>query len=158
MDFTIGLLIFTLAAVLSFRILSNYGGTNPFDEVGITGNAVASDLLGAGFPEDWTNETAITLGLTTGNRLDLVKYQQLVDLGYPLAKQKLNARHDFYINFQNKTGVMNITGIGCGFGNPSVTVGLDCEPDLGSHENIVSIRRVVILNKQLVTLYVYTWQ
>ena len=158
MDFTIGLLIFTLAAVLSFRILANYGGNSPFDEVSITGNAVASDLVGAGFPEDWTNETAITLGLTTGNRMDIVKYEQFVDLGYTLAKKKLNSKYDFFINFQNKTGIMNIPGIGCGFGSPSVTFGPACEPDLGDHKNLVTTRRIVILDNHLATLYVYTWQ
>ncbi|MFH1649567.1 MAG: hypothetical protein ABIA93_03390 [Candidatus Woesearchaeota archaeon] len=123
-DFMIAMLIFIIAAVLSIKFLVNTGSNSGFDDVQREANGVASTLLSAGFPEDWTNDTVVRPGLLEDDRLSPSKFGELLNIQYSTLRGILNVQHDFFFYFMNATNpnepfFMNAS---CGYGSSDVNV------------------------------------
>jgi hypothetical protein len=156
LDFAIGLLIFIVSMVIGFTIIVNYNKEDTFNDVRITGNAISEDLTGEGWPRDWTSESAVKIGLTNGNRLDIAKFTAFANITYKDAQQLMKTPYDFYILFRNESGVMSIGGI-CGYGSPVITTGPDCEPTLPEMKDLILIKRIIIIGNSLSEMDIYSW-
>ncbi|RJQ16827.1 hypothetical protein C4573_02060 [Candidatus Woesearchaeota archaeon] len=121
-DFSLGLLIFLLAGILSFKLLANTTQPNTFQEVYDEAKYLSESFMDEGYPINWTNDTVVKIGLLKENKFQVSKYLNLSVMSYGKTKQHLNTVAEYYIYFENEYGqALNISGL-CGYGHSDVTL------------------------------------
>ena len=171
-DYTISLLLFILAAMLSVKIIVNSFSTNTaFEELKTDASKISEILLSEGYPPDWTNETVIRPGLLTAKRLNKSKVVEAMNMSYSRLKPKLQTQYDFLVIFEEPGSDMIEFDDICAIGSPDVNINttiigpiIDCHnPEFTSisYDNLVKITRFVIYDlgseSEIIRMGVYVW-
>jgi hypothetical protein len=165
-DYIISLLLFTIAVLISVKIIINSFSTNvAFNEIKNDASKMSEMLLSEGYPVNWTNDTVIRPGLLTAKRLDSEKVIKLMNASYisydPL-RVKLQTKYDFLVVFEHPDGNMIEFGSLCAIGKPvSMHMnGSDCvSPDFSNlrYDNMAQLSRFIIYNSEIIRMVVYAW-
>jgi hypothetical protein len=168
-DYTLGMMLFILAALLSVRIIINsFSTNNDFQELKSEASKISEIFLSEGFPADWDNNTVIRPGLLTGKRLDeskVIKAMNSTYINYTRLKPMLQSKHDFLVIFEHPDGDMAEFGELCAIGSPRVAIINDSSPSLDCHNasfsfnyrNMIKLNRIVVYNSSIVRMVVYAW-
>lgn len=171
-DYTIALLLFTLAALLSVKIIVNNFSTNTaFEELKSDASEISGIFLSEGYPSNWVNESVIRPGLLTSNRLNSSKIVNAMNMSYSSLKPKLQTRYDFLVLFEDPDNDMIEFNDFCAIGSPDVSINatgaapfIDCHnPDFTSinYDNLVKITRLAIYDfgsqSEIIRMVVYVW-
>ncbi len=123
LDFTIGLLIFLLAIVLSIKFINQADNTDIFQDMYQEATFISEHLKSEGYPENWTSSSLIKIGLLSDGKLDFSKLLNLSEIGYKKSKQYLNTQFEYFVMFEDEQGKnLNISGV-CGFGSTNMSLG-----------------------------------
>jgi hypothetical protein len=117
--------------------------------------SVAQDLLSEGYPTNWTSSNVTKIGLTTSNKINQSKLQELYNMihiqgNYQLAKNKFQTGYDFYFFLSENMTVS--TGPIQGIGKPGTT------PENIDAKDLIKITRYTIYQNKTTPLYLYLWQ
>lgn len=124
-DFAIGLFIFILVLITYYGYTTNASkaGSGAVKDMLGASEAISSSLLLGGFPDNWTNVTAVKVGLTNGKQeINETKLSRLKDVNYTVAKRMLGSAYDFFMFFENSDGDIINIGTECGYGSSEVNV------------------------------------
>jgi len=149
-DLMIASIIFT-AGIITFYIYS----INTIDETDLMinklnydGNIIANTLLLEGAPKNWTENTVISPGILSKNKVNQTKidiFYNLTQNSYNKTKILLNTRYNFYIFFSK-----DITA------NGQIIQGIGRAPV--NQKNLIKIERVAIYNDQALTMNIEVWE
>ena len=168
-DYTISMLLFVLAIIISANIIINNFPINPvFEELKTDASKISEILLSEGYPSDWHNESVIRPGLLTANRLNKTKVINAMNMSYSLLKPKLQALHNFIVIFEDPgSDMIEFDGL-CVIGSPDISINstgsgplTDCHnPDFTSitYNNMLRITRLIIYESQIIRMVVYVWE
>lgn len=154
-DFITGLIIITIALILTANIISNIQQPSDFHHVKRQTIAASDTLMSEGYPDQWNTTTVVRLGLLTGNELNKTKLEQAQALPYDDLRAALNGVTNIYWYYANKTNIINLTA--CGYGDPSILTNAACEPTINEEGNIVRMDRFVTYNNTILRMVVLTW-
>ncbi|HLC62280.1 MAG TPA: hypothetical protein VJI52_04655 [Candidatus Nanoarchaeia archaeon] len=124
MDFAIGMLLFTFTLVVYFSYTNNFQNEDKgsLDLMLKDAKSISSSLVLEGYPGDWSNLTAIRVGIADGQKVNATKLKRLNQLNYATGKKKFATSYDYFIYFVNGNGeVLNINGV-CGSGYPLINL------------------------------------
>jgi hypothetical protein len=172
-DYIIALLLFTIAALITVKIILNSFNANAaFTELKNDASKISETLLSQGYPPDWKSGNSsdiIRLGLlNTSKRLDaekVIKAMNTSYINYTSLKPKLQTTYDFIAIFENATNatdcMINFSNFNV-IGYPSFPLN-DTDPACYHplfnfpHSNMIIINRLVIYNAQIIKMVVYAW-
>lgn len=165
-DFTISLLIFTVAALIAVRIIMNSFSVNSdFAKLKIDGSKISEILLSEGYPVNWTNDTVIRPGLLTSDRLDITKVRNAMNqsyINYSSMMPKLQTSYDFLVIFQEPGGeIINFGSASSpsySIGNPLVSVNSTDVLFSSGYDDLVRLTRLVVYDAKIVRMTVYVWR
>jgi hypothetical protein len=119
------------------------------------GKIIADNILSPGYPSDWNSTNAITIGLTSDNKINQSKLEALhkmiyTDNNYNKTKNLFNTRYEYYFFLdENITGTWgSIEGIG----KPGAT-----KQNINAR-NLIKTTRFTIYNNKTTALYLYIWE
>ena len=124
-DFAVALFIFILVLITYYNYTTNASKADSSVMHSLLGEseAISSSLLLGGYPDNWTNQTAVRLGLTNSNhKINESKLSRLKDVNYTSAKKLLGSAYDFFIFFENIDGDIINIGTECGYGSSEINV------------------------------------
>lgn len=124
MDFAVGLLLFTFTLVVYFSYTNNFQSQDKgsLDLMLKDAKSISSSLALEGYPGDWSNLTAIRLGIADDQKVNATKVKRLKQLNYATGKKKFATSYDYFVYFVNSNGdVLNINGV-CGSGYPLINL------------------------------------
>ena len=169
-DYSISLLLFLLAAILSVKIIvNNFSTDTTFEELKTDASKISETLLSEGYPNDWDNMSVIRPGLLTDKRLNSSKVFNAMNLSntsYSAFKSKFQTPYDFLVIFEEPGKDMMEFGDLCVIGSPGISINstlvpvLDCHNPLFtsiSYDNLVKLTRLVIYNGKIIRMVVYAW-
>lgn len=120
-DFTMSLLIFTIASLIAFTMIVNTIDERDFEEVRMQASSAAALLAGEGYPAHWTNDTVIRAGLLADERLSLRKAAELAKLEDHDLRMVLRTTDDTYVYFTNASNDTAPVFGACGVGSAAAT-------------------------------------
>lgn len=157
LDIMSGLALF-LVAIMVFLIYSinqPSQARDSFELLRYDGKIIADNLLSEGYPKNWNSSKAITIGLTTNNKVNQTKLEALyqmiyVENNYEKTKNLFNTQYDYYFFFnQNMTvSAGQIEGIG----KPGT------DKNNINAKDLIKITRYTIYQNKTTPLYLYIWQ
>jgi hypothetical protein len=164
-DYTISMLLFVIAALISIKIIINsFSANTDFQELKTEASKISEILLSEGFPVDWVglNSTdVIRPGLLTSKRLDELKVAQAMNntyINYTSLKFMLQTKHDFAVVFEQSNGTLMQFKSLCVVGNASVSPGCSDPPVFNfRYKNMVQLNRLIIYNLSITRMVVYVW-
>ena len=122
MDFAIGLLLFAFTLAIYFSYTNNF----PNEDKGNLNlmlkdaKSISSSLALEGYPDDWSNQTVIRIGVTDNQQLNGTKLKKLKQLNYTSSRKKFATSYDYFVYFEGSNGnVLNVNGV-CGSGYPLI--------------------------------------
>ena len=128
MDFTIGILIFTIILISYYTYTANISkeDISTIDNLVSDAKIVASSLTSGGFPNTWNANTVTRIGFTdSNNRLDNDKFNEFNKIDYNRSKKLLGTTYDYLLFFLNASGnVTKVEGF-CGTGGQEVVITYD---------------------------------
>jgi hypothetical protein len=168
-DYTLSLLVFIIAVLLSLKIIVNsFAPDTGFEELKDDASKISEMLLSEGYPPDWDNESVIRPGICSGERLNSTKVFNAMNLSYPVLKTCFQTPYEFLVIFVDSGNDMIEFNDLCVIGNPDITINktlTDCHnPDFTSitYDNLVKITRLAIHDtgsiSMPVRMVVYVWQ
>ncbi len=116
---------------------------------------VADSLLSKGYPEDWSTNNVEVLGLTTDNKINQTKLENIYSMiyiqnNYTKTKNLLNTQYDYYF-FLDQNMTISSTSIE-GIGKPGTT-----RQNVNARD-LVRITRFIVYQNKTTPLYLYLWQ
>jgi hypothetical protein len=157
-DLIAGIIIFLIVIAVYFTFVNNIYNMNDkqFDRVYSEALILSDTLLAEGIPTDWIVNNTQEIGLTNGKqRLDIHKVTNASAIDYSRLKVLLKTEYDYLIFFENKNNdLLNLNGVQY-IGKPGITK--DNIKSIEKPDALVSIKRFVILNNEIVTMVVYLW-
>ncbi len=158
LDLIVGVTVFLFLIMIYLTFTNNISASSAsnFNEI-YDDIVVASDtLVSTGSPQNWTAGNVTEVGITDGKqRLSITKLQNLSSIDYSRLKTLLKTRYDYLIFFENRSsGLMNLSNIEY-IGKPGLTKEnlKDADP-----YTIVSIRRFLIHESDIITMVIYLWE
>jgi len=166
MDYIIASVVFSLTFILFFKFVVpglEQEDYSTIDSVYGDCRVIANALISAGYPSNWTNETVQRIGLTSeyniinGTKVAMFKNMTVED--YQRVKDKFNLRADFVVFFINRSNQPVPVAGNYHIGHPTIALDVDNRVDLESFEykNLASLTRVLVYNKTVVRMVIYTW-
>jgi len=159
-DLAVGLIIFLVGVLILFFYAMNLrgGSSEILDDLFLTGNSLANNLLSEGSPTNWTETNVVFPGLLSennGNKINQTKLQYLYNLNqdYANLKKILKTKYDFYIYFSEQMIIEG--GAIDGIGKPGVD--RDNIVSIENPKNLVKIERVSVYNNNPIILNIYLW-
>jgi len=175
-DYTIGLLLFTLSAIIAAKIVINsFSANTAFIELKSDASKISELLLTEGYPADWNEGNStdiIRAGLLSEKRLDPDKVSKLMNrsyINYTSLKPRLQTKYDFLVTFENTgSGLIEFNGL-CAIANDSVIndhISMnasnisDCLSPIFDFKfnNMVKLNRLVVYNSAVKRMVVYVWE
>ena len=119
------------------------------------GNIIADNILSQGYPLNWNESNAITIGLTTNKKINQSKLETLyqmiyIDNNYNKTKNLFNTQYDYYIFLEENMTVS--AGSINGIGRPEMN------PQNINARNLIKLTRFTIYENKTTPLYLYVWQ
>lgn len=149
-DYILGFLIFMLVAVYSFNLIMT-AETPDVENIYDEGVRVSNFLLSEGTPDDWDRTNYRTPGIAEKNRINKQQLEEINKLDFDELRQSYLARNDFVFNFPGS----NLTP--CVYGYEIDSTGCDIDFDSVEYENLIRIKRYVILDSEITEMNVYVW-
>lgn len=154
-----GVTVFLFLMIVYFIFTSNLSvstATN-FNELYNDASVLSETLISAGIPENWNESNVKEAGITNGDyRLNVPKLKNLSVINYSSSKSLLKTRFDYIVFFENKNGdTLNISGTQY-IGKSGVTK--DNLKEVETPSNLVSIRRFLIYNSDIIIMVAYLWE
>lgn len=147
--FLIGIVIFL---VYSLNQSPSY---DTIDLLSYDGKIITENLLSEGYPNDWSSNNVVTIGLTTSGKINQTKLEELyqmiyVENNYTRTKNLFATNYDyyFYLDIPMTTSGGSIEGMG----KPGVTASSINAKDL------TKITRYTVYENITTPLYLYIWQ
>lgn len=156
LDVMMGAALFLVTIMIFFTYTINYTeeSSDEFKLLTYDGESIAESLLSEGHPKKWSSFNVEIIGLTTNNKINQTKLDELYTMiytngNYSLAKRKLNTIYDFYF-FLEENMTANSISIE-GMGKPGISKNsIDAK-------NLVKITRLTIYENKTTPLYIYIW-
>lgn len=152
-DFLIALTIVIIAVLISFKLVFNAVPDDDYKILELEGKVISSAIISEGSPQNWTIDNVIIPGILSQGRINITKLQQLGQLGYNNVSALLNTRQEFFIYFENRTQILNLSN--CGFG--SAIVNNDCQQPIFEAKNIAKLTRLTLINSTAIKMVILTW-
>lgn len=158
LDLIVGVTVFLFLIMVYLIFTNNISASSAsnFNEIYSDIVVVSDTLMSTGSPQNWTDGSVIEAGITDGKqRLSITKLQNLSSLDYSRLKTLLKTRYDYLIFFENRSsGLMNLSNVEY-IGKPGLTKEnlKDADP-----YTIVSIRRFLIYESDIITMVIYLWE
>jgi len=157
LDLIAGVTLFTLGIVIFFVYSMNQPGEaqENFEPLLYEGKVVANNLMSEGYPSNWNSNNIITAGITSDNKINETKLEELynmiyIDGNYTRTQNLLDTQYDYYFSMSEN---MTIDGNQVeGIGKPGITV------ETINSKNLVKITRFTIYQNKTMPLYVYIWE
>lgn len=113
-DFLASIVVFSLVIAIflsSWNSVVSHQQEGEVESMMLEADHTATFLVTTpGYPEDWDSETVDIVGFAQeANILDFEKIQEFGELDYEKQTRLMRAR-DFYLSFENETGVLEIDG------------------------------------------------
>ena len=161
LDIVIAIVIFSAGLIIFYTYGSNLTKTDE-DQLSYMlqdAKTISSFLVSSGYPDNWTSQDVVTIGLTNSNFLindsKVQKFSQLATTNYSITKKILSTRSDYFIYFENNNGTtISLNGIK-GMGKSGVNQTNIYESE--NPEQVISIYRFAIYNKQIIRIGVLVW-
>lgn len=154
-EYIISFLIFLAALVIAISILNNSGDNSKYNSLKRDANHISGVLLTEGFPRDWTFNDVQALGLLTEGEVDVFKLREAEEVSYSNMKSLLGVTNEFFFYFENISGILELNDV-CYWGFDYS----GCDDILNNlkYEELSFVRRLVVLNSEIVELVVVTWR
>ncbi len=157
LDLMAGLALFLVGIMIFFIYSINQPSQakETLDILSYDGNIIADNLLSQGYPSDWNSGNAITIGLTTLNKINQTKLENLYQMiylenDYVKTKNLFNTEYDYYLFLDQNMTVS--TGSLEGIGKPGTTkYNVDAR-------DLIKITRYTVYQNKTTPLYIYIWQ
>jgi hypothetical protein len=146
--FLVGILIFYI-----YTINSQIESEETLDVLFYEGNLIMGNILSNGYPENWTSENVVKIGILTDGKINqekLENFHYLAQDDYSKTKQLFNTKYDYYFFLSESMIISDIEVEG--IGEPGAGVDFDLESD-----NLIKINRVTIYKDKPVNAYLYVW-
>jgi hypothetical protein len=157
LDMIAGVTLFLLAIVTYFMFVNNLIGEEKPDFQTMYDDAVAisDNLLLENSDINSSQDSLKDIKITDGAyRLNASRLHNLSDLDYQTLKLKFNTRYNYLLYFENRTGeVMNISGSSYIGYNDTTRENIKTK----QADDIVSIKRFLIYNSEIITMVVFLW-
>ena len=119
------------------------------------GKIIADNLLSSGYPDNWNSQTAITIGITTEEKINQTKLETLYQMvyiqnNYTKTKNLFNTIYDYYFFLDQNITISS--GPIEGIGKPGITKNNINATDL------IKITRYTIYQNKTTPLYLSIWQ
>ncbi len=149
-DLTIASIIFIGGIIVFYVYALNTPsqGNDKIDSLTYEGNSISDALLSEGFPQNWEANNVVKLGLTTNNKINQTKLENLYALSqsdYQKTKLLFNTKYNYFINASSPLTIKNspISGIGIQENNSN---------------NLIKISRFTIYDEKPITLTIEVWE
>lgn len=119
------------------------------------GNKISETIFSEGYPETWDNETVVSIGILSDDKVDDRKLEYFYDLtvnndSYKSSKIKFNTGYDYYLFFDEN---MDIKGTSVeGIGKPGI------DKNNITARNLIKITRFIVYNNKAMNAYIYIWE
>jgi hypothetical protein len=160
-DYTISLLIFLLAIILSFKIIINsFSTNNTYEELKTDAGKISEMLLSEGYPVDWNESSVIRPGLLVEKRLDATKVARAMNqnMSYSSLKTKLQTKYDFLVMFKTPEGDLIDFDSSCGSCASSCGLCHIGKALPANYDDLVKLDRFVVFNSSVTRMEVYVWR
>lgn len=149
------LFIVTILIFFTFSLNQSDETTEAFDLLFYDGNVLADNIMSEGYPKNWNSSTVSIIGLTTDNRINQSKIEELYTMiyfenNYTRTKNLFNTKYDYYF-FLDENMTANSNSIE-GIGYPGAT-----KSNINSR-NLIKVTRFTIYQNKTVPLYIYIWE
>ena len=151
MDLIIATIIF-IAGIVVFYFYALNSTKEPeeiINRLNYEGNIITNEILSEGFPANWNELNAISIGITSANKINDTKLEKFYEFSlnnYNRTKLLFNTRYNYYIYLSEENFTINSQNIE-GIGLKSV-----------DSRRIIKISRVTIYNNKLITINVEVWE
>ena len=157
LDLMSGLALFLVGIMIFFVYSLNQPSQakESFEFLSYDGKIIADSLLSEGYPKNWNSNNAISLGITTSNKINQSKLETLYQMiyvqnNYTKTKNLLNTEYNYYFFLDQNMTVS--TGSIEGIGKPGITKqNIDAK-------NLIKTTRFTIYQNKTTPLYLYIWQ
>lgn len=155
-DLIAGVTIFLIMIVFYMIFTNNISSGTNLKEINNEAIVLSNTLLSAGAPFNWTKDNVAQVGITDGKyRLDEAKLQNASAIDYYQLKLLLKTKYDYLIFFEKRdSGLLNISGISYlgkeGMAKNNITS--------QKFDTLVSLKRFLIHNNEIITMVVYLWE
>jgi hypothetical protein len=163
-DAVLAILVFMVIVILYFTVASHIVSpeSRTIDALSLEADSIASSLALAGVPENWTEDSVVSIGLSDGShRLSQEKVFKFINLSRNLTSSLFGTGVNYAVFFRDADG--NILFFGkCVVTNSGIFVE-NISPNICSNftvENatgLVSSGRLLAYNSEFVQLTVYAW-
>ena len=157
LDVMTGFAMFLVAMLVFFIYALNNSeeSTETFELLTYDGESIADNLISEGYPKNWQTTNVQFIGLTTNNKINQSKLEELykmiyTDGDYAKTKGKFNTIYDYYFFFEENMTI-NSNSIE-GIGKPGIS------KNNISAKNLIKITRLTIYQNKTMPLYIYTWE
>lgn len=157
LDLMAGLALFLVGVIIFFIYSLNQPSQarETLELLSHDGKIIADNLLSQGYPTDWDPNNIITIGLTTDNKINQTKLENLhkmiyIENNYTKTKNLFNTQYEYYF-FLNQNMTINSNSVE-GVGKPGTT-----KQNINA-KDLVKITRYTIYQNKTTPLYLYIWQ
>ena len=157
LDFIIGIVLFVLVGIVFYVYTINIlPQQRTFGQLEQDAASIASGLVSAGFPLNWTPSTVQSVGMSDGNgRLDTQKLVYLTSISYKDTRNYLGTSRHFVLFFEDKDGApLTINGT-TQYGKAGVTKSNVLSAE--SPDHLATVYRLLFYNGQIIRVGVYVW-
>jgi hypothetical protein len=149
-DLIVAMLIFLFGIMAFFVYSLNYdtGTEDNFKLMAYDGEVISDSLLSEGFPTNWNTTNVIVIGLTSDNKINETKLQNLYILNetnYDKTRALFDTGFNYYFNFSEPImfGSNYVVGIG------KIPI---------NQKDLIKTTRFTIYKNKPVSLYLYIWR
>ena len=148
--FSFGILVFFLYSINTPTEAEENIGTLSYE-----GKIIAESILSEGYPQDWTSENVVTMGILSQGKINETKVERFYALtqtqeDYAKTKIIFNTRYDYYF-FLDRNMVI-ASGEIEGIGKPGTV-----KENINAL-NLIKITKFTIYQDKPTTAYLYIWE
>jgi len=155
MDVLIAITIFSAIIFVFFIYATNQSGEGKqiLESLQSQGKTITNIILSEGYPQDWTEDNVIKIGILSDNIINTTKLEKFYNLTlteYNKTKILFNTHYDYFLFFNENITINSIEIEG--IGKPETT-----KTNINA-KNIIKTTRYVIYKDKPVTIYIYIWE
>ena len=149
-DLIIASIIFTVS-IIAFYVYTMNSTSETKEEMEnmfYDGKLIGDALLSEGYPQNWTSDNVITIGITSEEKVDEAKLENFYALSvsdYNKTKSIFNTKYNYYFVLNGSISVNggSVDGIGEAPLDPA---------------NLIKITRLTVYKDKPTTAYLYIWE
>jgi hypothetical protein len=155
LDLIIAVTLFLTGALIFFLFALNSPseGQDNIELLTYEGGIVGDSLLSEGHPDNWDSSNVVRIGLTSGNKINQTKLDNLYNLvhvipnGYDQSRAILNTKYHYYFNFSRQM-----------FENDNPINGIGSPFEDQNPENLIKVNRFTVYKNKTVSLNIFMWE